>query len=134
MENQKYFEVRDTVYSQTFGKGKIVSIDETVKNKNCRIAVKFDNLSLQEYYTLDGRYTVDCPVSLSKTPLSEITNEPIIEYILSFHEAMAELFGNDKVVECELNPHMTCELNNEGEKEPIIVTQRMYESKWRVIE
>lgn len=132
---EKYFQVGDVVFSQTFGKGIVTSIEEKAIYP---LTVRFEGYIS---FTIDGRYDYKYPIGLSKVPLPEIVNKPIEEFTLSFHEAMVELFGNGKEVSCESKQGFTFHTDTEGEilsvyestiYSGIFINQEMYESKWRV--
>lgn len=140
MENQKYFQVEDTVYSQTFGQGEVTSI---TNGGRFPIIVWFKKPEMEFSFTFDGRYGNHCPIGLSKVPLPEITNGPLLEFQLSFHEAMVELYGNSRKVQAESHQYMIFDLDNEGQlvmesnnsiNKCCSFNQDMYLSYWRVVE
>lgn len=82
----KYFELKMTVYSLTFGEGKVIKISDI--DESYPIAVKFikpiEGENGIEFYTLDGRYRKSGGIDLSKTPLQPIVNEPIKEKVMGY--------------------------------------------------
>lgn len=144
MEKQ-YFKVGDTVYSQTYGEGVIKNIFPTSEYP---ISVIFKNRPIPICFTYDGRYTTDCPICLSKSPIPKIFNESIKVFDLTFSEAMKEVFENNKKIQCEyygdkvyfynevsppIKTNVLC-MKSEKEDSEAHLTPALYNSKWRVTE
>lgn len=115
-EKETYFEVGDTVYSQSFGKG----IVKDVSKSNYPIFVEFE-LNISACYTNEGKLWNDENISLSQNPLPPIVNTPKRKKVLlTAYEAVQALEEGKKVKhvafeQCIIkkNNHYYDEVNNE---------------------
>lgn len=79
MKQKRYFEEGQTVYSQSFGKGIVVGIDENTNMYPVIVKFYSDNDDSRTF-THDGRFHVSAHVTLSQTPVTEVINTPITEF------------------------------------------------------
>lgn len=94
-----YFKVGQTVYCALFGEGVVVEIgkEETVTYP---ITVSFKDNVIRSY-TLNGKFTLDLPITLSQKPIQQIvpiTNVPLPEFNLTFAQAMEAVYAGKKVM------------------------------------
>lgn len=69
MDEITYFKVGDIVYSQTWGKGKVIEINSNIYG----VKVNFEGTI--HFFTHNGKFLQGGNVSISKNPIPEIINE-----------------------------------------------------------